>query len=62
MIKIVLKGNDQARLLANVPFDYVKDWTDYGTDLGAWLAVDDYIVPVNQIRYIENMGDDDDED
>ena len=29
MIKIVLKGNDQARLLANVPFDDIKDWTDY---------------------------------
>ncbi len=58
MIKIVLKGNDQARLLANVPFDDVKDWTDYGTDLGEWLAVDDYIVPVDQIRYIEDMGDD----
>lgn len=61
MIKIVLKGDDQLALLANVPFDDVKDWTDYGTDLGEWLAVDDYIVPVNQIRYIEDMGDDDDE-
>lgn len=61
MIKIVLKGNDQVRLLANIPFDDVKAWTDYGTDLGEWLAVDDYIVPVNQIRYIEDMGDDGDE-
>ena len=61
MIKIVLKGDDQLALLANVPFDDVKDWTDYGTDLGEWLAVDDYIVPVNQIRYIEDMGDDDDD-
>ena len=26
MIKIVLKGNDQARLLANVSFDDVKDF------------------------------------
>lgn len=58
MIKIVLKGNDQARLLANVPFDDVKDWTDYGTDLGEWLAVAGYLIPVNQIRYIEDMGDD----
>lgn len=61
MIKIVLKGNDQVRLLANVPFDDVKDWTDYGTDLGEWLAVADYLIPVDQIRYIEDMGDDDDE-
>ena len=61
MIKIALKGNDQARLLANVSFDDVKDFVDYGTDPGEWLAVADYIVPVNQIRYIENMGGDDDE-
>ena len=61
MIKIVIKGNDQARLLANVSFDDVKDFVDYGTDLREWLAVDDYIVPVNQIRYIEDMGDDDDD-
>lgn len=61
MIKIVLKGDDQLALLANVPFDDVKDWADYGTDPGEWLAVDDCIVPVDQIRYIEDLGGDDDE-
>lgn len=61
MIKIVLKGNDQARLLANVSFDDVKDFVDYGTDPGEWLAVAGYLIPVNQIRYIEDMGDNDDE-
>lgn len=34
---------------------------DFKTAPGEWLAVDDYIVPVNQIRYIEDMGDNDDE-
>ena len=62
MIKIVLKGNDQVELLANVSFDKVKDFVDYGTDPGEWLAVDDCIVPVDQIRYIVDMGDDNDED
>lgn len=62
MIKIVLKGDDKAALLANVPFDDVKDWADYGTDPGEWLAVADYLILVDQIRYIEDMGDDDDED
>lgn len=60
MIKIVLKGNDQARLLANVPFNKVKEFVDYGTHPGEWLVADDCIVPVDQIRYIEDLGDDDD--
>ena len=62
MIKIVLKDNYQLPLLANVSFDNVKDWASYGTDPGDWLAVDDYIVPVDQIRYIVDMGDDNDEE
>lgn len=62
MIKIVLKGNDQARLLANVSFDDVKDWADYGTDPGEWLAAGGCIVPADQIRYIVDLGDDDDEE
>lgn len=62
MIKIVLKGDNQARLLANTSFDDIKDWVDYGTDPGDWLPVAGYLIPVDQIRYIEDMGDSNDED
>ncbi|MEE6637545.1 hypothetical protein [Limosilactobacillus pontis] len=56
MIKIMLKGNDQAGMLANMSFDDVKEFLDYGTNPGEWLTLGAFIVPVDQIRYIVDMG------
>lgn len=62
MIKIVLKNSQQ--LLFDGPFSGAAElFNDMGYSVSpdGWLKLGDYILPAREIRYIEDMGDDDNE-